>query len=242
MNPRTRHLLLALSLCLASLQCQAQERHGFHQGWNMRHDGRFQHNHYYPVPGQVVPGLAYGNVMVRFNGQPFYFQGGYWLRPYNGRYLVVTPPLGIVVPILPPQSVTLMMGGLVYFYANGTYYSPLAGRGYVVVPPPARIEQAQVLPPGVPLPLSPPIGLPQPLYPSPAPMVTAPVVPAPVVTAPASAEPIIYPRQGQSAEQRQSDQAECQRWALSQPNASQDPSIRARGFDACMDARGYTVR
>jgi hypothetical protein len=70
------------------------------------------------------------------------------------------------------------------------------------------------------------------------------VVEAPPATpaAPARPDPVIYPRNGQSAEQTEADRQECNRWATTQPAALADSSVFMRAVDACMDGRGYTTR
>ncbi len=55
-------------------------------------------------------------------------------------------------------------------------------------------------------------------------------------------DPVVYPRNGQSAEQIEADRQACNRWATTQHNAMQDGSVFQRATDACMDARGYTLR
>jgi hypothetical protein len=72
----------------------------------------------------------------------------------------------------------------------------------------------------------------------------APVVygnPQPV-PAYAPPQPVIYPRNGQDAAQVDADSNACSEWAGKQPNASVDASVFQRAINACMDARGYTVR
>jgi hypothetical protein len=56
------------------------------------------------------------------------------------------------------------------------------------------------------------------------------------------AQPLIYPRNGQSSAQTSSDSNACSQWAGAQPNATSDPSVFQRGFAACMDGRGYNIR
>ena len=70
----------------------------------------------------------------------------------------------------------------------------------------------------------------------------APRVGQPVPQAAAPAEPIFYPRDGQSAEATESDRRECNRWATTQRGAMDDASIFQRATFACMEGRGYTVR
>jgi hypothetical protein len=72
----------------------------------------------------------------------------------------------------------------------------------------------------------------------------APVVvepPAPPVQ-PGRPDPVIYPRNGQSAQQTEADRQECNRWATTQPQALADSSVFMRAADACMDGRGYTTK
>ena len=70
----------------------------------------------------------------------------------------------------------------------------------------------------------------------------APRVGQPVPQATAPAEPIFYPRNGQSAETTESDRRECNRWATTQRGAMDDASIFQRATLACMEGRGYTVK
>ena len=86
---------------------------------------------------------------------------------------------------------------------------------YVVVNPPVYYPPATV-------------------YTTPAPTYSAP--------APAAADPIFYPRNGQSAAQAEADRQDCNRWATTQPRAMADASIFQRATFACMDGRGYTAR
>ena len=80
-------------------------------------------------------------------------------------------------------------------------------------------------------------------YYPPAPVYVNPpaAVPAPA-PAPRTADPIFYPRNGQSPAQTEADRQDCNRWATTQPNAMNDASIFQRATFACMEGRGYTVR
>jgi hypothetical protein len=55
-------------------------------------------------------------------------------------------------------------------------------------------------------------------------------------------DPIFYPRNGQSVEQIEADRQDCNRWALTQPNAVARADVFHRATLACMEGRGYTVR
>jgi hypothetical protein len=71
-----------------------------------------------------------------------------------------------------------------------------------------------------------------------APQATAAPLPPP----PSRPEPVIYPRNGQSAQQLEADRQDCNRWATTQQAALTDSSVFMRAVDACMDARGYTSK
>jgi hypothetical protein len=59
---------------------------------------------------------------------------------------------------------------------------------------------------------------------------------------------LMYPRQGQSAQQQTSDRDQCNRWAMDQIGSAQvrlspaQTSDYYRAMEACLDARGYSVR
>ena len=72
-----------------------------------------------------------------------------------------------------------------------------------------------------------------------------PVLGQPVYSQPVPArspQPVIYPRDGQSPAKMDADADACSEWAGQQPNATTDRSVFFRATQACMDARGYTVR
>ena len=140
--------VLLLAGVLNGAMAQDHDRAGIVRG-GPHFDGRYHHDHYYPVRGYVGP-LPVGAVSVAFHGDNYFFHGGVWWRPYGGSYIVVTPPLGIFTPILPPDSVPLYIGGVTYYYADGTYYSEVVGQGYQVVAQPAGADIAQRASPPVP--------------------------------------------------------------------------------------------
>jgi hypothetical protein len=69
-----------------------------------------------------------------------------------------------------------------------------------------------------------------------------PAAPPPPPPAPPAPDPIVYPRNGQSAAQTESDRRACNRWATTQPRAVADADVFQRAVEACMDGRGYTSR
>ena len=76
--------------------------------------------------------------------------------------------------------------------------------------------------------------VPEPVYDS-GPVAAAP----PARSAP---DPIVYPRNGQTAAQTESDRRDCERWATTQPSAMADATVFQRATAACLEGRGYTVR
>jgi hypothetical protein len=193
------------------------------------YDSRFHHDHYYPPPGFVFGGIGPGFNIVLFGGHRLYFSAGVWYRLEGpGRYVVVTPPVGVVVPVPPPYYTTVYVNGVPYYYANNTYYTQTP-QGYMVVDPPPPNAMVQTTPP--PAPASPP--------------------PAPVAQAPTE-RLFVYPTRGQSEQQQTSDRAQCHNWAVGQvgvdpntsPSGASDPRYGdyKRALSACLESRGYTVR
>ncbi|MDY0744899.1 DUF6515 family protein [Paucibacter sp. R3-3] len=223
-TPAVRAVLIATVLAMGANFADAQRHDRDHErggppprGWVIDH--RYHHDHYYPPVGFYAGVLPVAALTIAFGAEHYWYHGGIWYRPYGGGYRVVVPPFGAVIPVLPSDYVTLTMGGVPYYYANGVYYSVYSnGPGYVVVQPPAGIDGAQVA-------------------------VAAPVV-APVAPPPPAAkpDPIIYPRNGQSAAQTEADRQECNRWATTQPSAMNSASVFSRAVEACMDGRGYTMK
>ena len=68
---------------------------------------------------------------------------------------------------------------------------------------------------------------------------------APIASTPpvrSAPEPIVYPRNGQTAAQTETDRRDCERWATTQPSAMSDATVFQRATAACLEGRGYTVR
>lgn len=167
-------------------------------------------------------------------------------RYHHDRYY---PATGWVTAGLPRGSVTIHAGPSPYYFHGGVWYRPDGPRYRVVLPPLGLI--VPVLPWAyVTLQVG---GLPyfyaNGVYYQHAPggyaVVAAPAnaeAAQPVNVPPARPDPIVYPRNGQSAQQQEADRQECNRWATSQPAAMSDASIFQRSVEACMDGRGYTMK
>jgi len=91
-------------------------------------------------PGYVVNAMPSGHYRVPYRGSDYYFNDGYWYRPYGSRYVVVTPPYGLRVRYLPSYAEQVWIGSIGYFLAAGTYYLWQAGsQDYEVVEPPQQV-------------------------------------------------------------------------------------------------------
>jgi hypothetical protein len=253
---------LLIACCFLPLVCSADEhrefRHGPYQSHEFREhefrnrgflDARFNHGHYYPFLGYRFGRLPYGYHRAFFGGVPYFFSAGVWYALYGAAYVVVAPPYGITVPVLPPYYTTVWIGGTPYYYANRVYYAQ-SPQGYVVVPEPT----GQIMtspPPNAGVAPGPGVIEHGPVSAPPPPQAQVPPQPSGGNVG-TTAQLFIYPRQGQSADQQAKDRGECHSWAVSQTGV--DPTIQrsgpssdrlsdyARAIDACLDARGYTVR
>lgn len=159
------------------------------------------------------------------------------------------PPRGRTVPVLPAGSYGTGYRGSNYFLHDGVWFRP-AGSRFVVTAPPFGIVVPLLPFAYVTLRVG---GLPyfyaNGVYYTQAPgqgyVTVAP--PSDPVVMQSAAQPvavpelILYPRNGQSAQQTQQDRQECMQWASGQPNAS-DTDVFQRGLAACLDGRGYSTR
>ena len=220
--------LVIAATCFAS-PASSQDRYREHEfergGAPMRFDPHYHHDHYYPARGYAFGALPRDSVRIGFRGGDYYYHAGVWFHPEGDRFIVAAPPFGVRVPLLPPAYATLNIAGAPYYYANGVYYAPAPGQGYAVVAPPpgAEVDGDDSADAAAPPPQS--MQPTQPTY----------------AAAQASAEPIVYPRNGQPQEQVAADKTECHRWAT-QNNVGASADVYQRSFAACMDGRGYSVR
>lgn len=115
-------------------------------GWQARppasHGNWGPHPSYWR-PGYVVDSMPSGHYRVPYRGSDYYFNDGYWYRPYGSRYVVVTPPYGVRVRYLPSYAEQVWIGSIGYFLAAGTYYLWQAStQDYQVVEPPQQAPVA----------------------------------------------------------------------------------------------------
>ncbi len=180
-------------------------------------------------------------------------------RYNHGHYY---PAIGTSVRVLPEGYRPYYQGGRPYYFVGGVWYAP-GGPGFLVVRPPVGLV-ISVLPPyhstvwigGIPYYYA------DDVYYTSIPAQNGYVVVEPPANAdqpsapPASAHEdlIMYPKNGQTAEQQAADRYECHRWAKTQTGfdptvagggAGNDPGARGaydRAMSACLTGRGYEVK
>lgn len=161
---------------------------------------------------------------------PHYWGGGYWGGAFWPHvYLGWDFPW--FLGVLPLGYATYWWGGVPYYYWQGVYYtwSP-SYDGYVVTdPPPLTGGAAAVAAP-------------------------APAGEAAAGDGKGAMSLYVYPKNGQSEQQTQSDRYQCHEWAVGQTgydpaNSANDtqastatPESYKRALTACLEARGYSVR
>jgi hypothetical protein len=192
-----------------------------HLSAHQHFDERFSHHHAYFDRGYVVRAAPHDGYAIVRGRDNFWYSRGEWYRHSGPRWVVVSAPIGAFVPILPPFYTTVWFGGLPYYYANETYYTWDGGqREYRVVDPPNQNESAGT------------------------------------TQQPGSDQLFVYPKNGQSPEQQSRDRYECHHYAVEQTGydptqsgggvaADAAASKRAdyfRAEEACLDARGYSVK
>lgn len=163
------------------------------------------------------------------------------------------PPRGYVTPALPSGAHSIHHGPGQFFFHSGVWFRQSGARFIVSIPPI-----------GIMIPMLPPTyttlwvrgapyyyanGIYYAATPDRSYTVVAPPagveIAQPVPQSPDAGnlpEQVIYPRNGQSAEQMEADRQDCNRWAMTQPKAQSDASVFQRAIAACMEGRGYTVR
>jgi hypothetical protein len=161
--------------------------------------------------------------------EPRYWGGGYW-----GGHFWPHVYLGWDFPwflgALPVGYVTYWWGGVPYYYWQGVYYvwSPDYASYVVTDPPPLTGGAAEGA--------------------------AAPPAQQPPGDGRGALSLYVYPKNGQSEQQTQSDRYQCHEWAVGQTgfdptNPASDtnattatPSNYKRAVTACLEARGYSVR
>jgi hypothetical protein len=105
------------------------------------------HGGYSPYYGPRYYGVPRGSISLTFGGNPYYYLGGSFYRPFEGYYRSVFPPIGLQIGILPPGYQQFYMDGDPYYFYNGSYYRPYQNNSYEVVDAPMG-AQLRYLPDG----------------------------------------------------------------------------------------------
>jgi hypothetical protein len=176
-------------------------------------------------------------------GAHLYFDNRY----HHDRYY---PGPGYYAPAVPSGALVIGAGPDRYWFHGGVWYRPWNGGFRVVLPPIGLV--IPVLPGayvtlnfgGVPWYYAGGVyyrQVPDGYVVSNPPPEAANAQPAPPPP-PRKPDPIIYPRNGQNAQQTEADRQDCNRWATTQPSALNDASVFNRAVEACMDGKGYSMR
>jgi hypothetical protein len=221
-NTRRFACLALLTLALSnSAFAEFRRETDRHLAAHQHYDQHFSHNHAYYDRGYVVREVPRDSYTVVHTNVNFRYSRGEWYRRSGPSWVVVGAPIGAFVPVLPPFYTTVWFGGLPYYYANETYYVwDTPHREYRVVDPPNENESAGT------------------------------------TQQPASDQLFVYPKNGQSSEQQSRDRYECHHYAVEQTGydptqagggvsgdiAASKRSDYVRAEEACLDARGYSVK
>ncbi len=129
---KTRSTLLkfiCLSILLAVTVMASQAQRGRHYGYGSS----------YPIRGQRFVNIAGPYISLQFGGNPYYYSGGSFYRPYGSYFEIAAPPFGLHVNILPRGYWPLRLGGYPYFYFNGIFYRQ-SNNDYEVVQAPVGAD------------------------------------------------------------------------------------------------------
>lgn len=126
-------VLVSVLLLTFTLPSQAQRG----RDWGRMHG--YDSWRYYPSRGQVFFSIPGPFLSLQFGGNPYYYSGGLFYRPYGRYYSVAPPPLGIHINLLPRGYWRLTWGGYPYYYYNGIFYRQ-SDRDYEVVQAPVGAE------------------------------------------------------------------------------------------------------
>ena len=82
--------------------------------------------------------IPHSFISLRFGGNPYYYNNGFFYGYYGGYYQPIFPPFGLQLGMLPFGYSSFYWGGNPYYYYNGIYYTNSYGDdgGYQVVDAP----------------------------------------------------------------------------------------------------------
>ncbi|HEY5393476.1 MAG TPA: DUF6515 family protein [Hanamia sp.] len=101
----------------------------------------------YLMAGPRYTVIPHSFISIRFGGNPYYYNHGYYYGYYGGYYQPIFPPFGLQIGILPFGYSTLYYGGMPFYYYNGIYYRQYNNSYQVVDAPMGAIVSS--LPQGI---------------------------------------------------------------------------------------------
>ena len=138
MKPRFTYTVAAFIFVLvlsSSIPLQAQR--GRDRDW--RSNNYNNSWRYYPTWGQRFFQIPGPFIHLQFGGNPYYYSGGLFYRPYGSYFEVAAPPFGIHINVLPHGYWPFRYSGYPYYYYNGIFYRQ-SERDYEVVRAPIGAE------------------------------------------------------------------------------------------------------
>ena len=157
---KIERIALVIVLCTSVIAANAQRGYRGHYGRGYGHDyanvyrGNYALSHrgnynaysyrspvivrnYSPaVFGPRYYGYPRGGISITFGGNPYYYSGGAFYRPYGGYYRSIFPPVGIHIGVLPYGYLPIYVGPDLFYFYNGIYYRRYDDRSYEVVDAP----------------------------------------------------------------------------------------------------------
>lgn len=103
-----------------------------------RHPQNCYYTSNYMPHGRQMRELPRGYARVHNGPMDYYYWEGMFYRLISGRYVVVSPPVGVVVTTIPQGCQPVIVDGVAYYNINGVTYMATPG-GYQVVPQPKTI-------------------------------------------------------------------------------------------------------
>ncbi|WP_153797969.1 DUF6515 family protein [Foetidibacter luteolus] len=134
-----RNTIIAFILLLAAVSGNAQPRphwspsrggYGYYRGGGYHYGG----------PRVVVA----PRVMIPYGGMSYYYNSGFFYRPYGASFRIIAPPIGISIGLLPAGYMPVYVGPSLFYYYGGTFYQRNNNNSnYQVVDPPMGAEITQ---------------------------------------------------------------------------------------------------
>ncbi|MEO8820220.1 MAG: DUF6515 family protein [Ginsengibacter sp.] len=115
-----------------------------YRNYNSSYGNHYYGNHYYGnvygrrtwfMNGTRYRAIPHSFISIRFGGNPYYYNNGFYYGYYGGYYQPIFPPFGLQIGVLPFGYSRLFIGGFPYYYYNGIYYQQYENSYQVVDAP-----------------------------------------------------------------------------------------------------------